>query len=76
MAVAKTADGLGAVVRYTWKADVNADETVDADDFFLIDRGFLRRSTLFHEGNLDFSWVVDLDDYLLIDEVWLARNDG
>ena len=39
-----------------------------------IDAGFLKRSTLNHEGNFDFDADIDLDDYALIDAAYLGQT--
>ena len=64
--------GAGARVVYTWAADANADEEVDADDYFIVDRGFLARGGLFRDGDFDYSGLINLNDYALIDSVFLA----
>ena len=64
----------GVLVRYSWAADADGDRQVTADDYFRIDRGFIKRRTLFHEGDFNYNGVIDLEDYMMIDTIFLNQS--
>jgi alpha-tubulin suppressor-like RCC1 family protein len=53
--------------------DANYDGKVDADDYFLIDRGFLSKLSGWGNGDFNGDGKVDADDYFIIDKAFLDR---
>ena len=47
--------------------DADHDGTIDGDDFFAIDAGYLTQASGFSNGDFDYSGRIDADDYFLID---------
>lgn len=68
-------DANAVIVKYTLIGDMDLSGTVDADDYFLIDRGFRRGLPGYQNGDLDYSGSIDSDDFALLDRVFasLAR---
>ncbi len=62
------------LVKYTWNGDANLDGIVDADDYFLIDSGFISQSGGYANGDLNFDSVVNADDYFLIDSAFIMQS--
>ncbi len=69
------------LVKYTWNGDMDMNGKVDADDYFLMDSGFLSGGALkgYRNGDLDYNGtvqrgIVDADDYFLIDSAFLGQN--
>ena len=53
--------------------DLNSDGRVDADDYFIIDRNYSRRTASSHaSGDLDGNGVINGDDYFLMDSSYSA----
>jgi autotransporter-associated beta strand protein len=67
-------DANSILVKYTWNGDMDLSGKVDADDYFLIDRGFLNHLTGYANGDLDYNGVVDADDYFLIDRAFIGQT--
>jgi hypothetical protein len=55
------------LVKYTWNGDADLTGNVDANDYFLIDKGFAVGLSGYANGDFDYSGVVDANDYFLID---------
>jgi len=62
------------LVKYTWDGDMNLDGVVNADDYFLIDSGFLSQAAGYRNGDLNYDGVVNADDYFLIDSAFLGQT--
>lgn len=62
------------VTMLTWYGDANLDGKVNADDFALLDRGYVRQLTGWVNGDFDYNGVIDQNDYLLIDRVYLVQS--
>jgi hypothetical protein len=63
------------LVKHTWNGDMNLDGKVDADDYFLIDKGFLQQSVKnYQNGDLNYDARIDADDYFLIDKAFLSQD--
>jgi len=62
------------LVQYTWNGDMNLDGVVNADDYFLIDSGFIRQAGGYRNGDLSYDGVVNADDYFLIDSAFLGQT--
>jgi hypothetical protein len=62
-------------VKYTWNGDGNLDGKINADDYFLIDSGFLAPpdEPLYRHGDFNFDDRIDADDYFLIDSAFLGQ---
>ena len=62
------------LVKYTWNGDATLDGVVNADDYFLIDAGFIMRRTGFRNGDFNYDGVINADDYFLIDSAFLQQT--
>ena len=54
--------------------DLNVDGLLDGDDYFLMDGGFLARSTAYAGGDLNFDNVVDGQDFRIMDLLYLQQS--
>jgi len=73
--LAAVADGQGdVVVKFTWNGDANLDGVVNADDYFLIDSGFITQKPGWYNGDFNYDGVVNADDYFLIDSAFLGQS--
>jgi hypothetical protein len=73
------ADASDVLVKYTYNGDMDLNGKVDADDYFLIDRGYSSGSHGYENGDLDFNGTIgqvgiDADDYFLIDSAFASQN--
>ena len=62
------------LTRLTYLGDANLDGVVDADDFALIDKGYLTGGQTWWLGDFDYDRQVTAADYLLIDRVFLQQQ--
>ncbi len=62
------------LVKYTWNGDANLDGLVNADDYFLIDSGFISQHPGYHNGDLNYDGAVNADDYFLIDSSFITQS--
>jgi hypothetical protein len=64
------------LIKYTFMGDLNLDDRVNADDFFLIDRGFSGTVGVnqYYNGDIDYSGVINADDYAYIDRAFAMQN--
>jgi len=72
-------DGNCILVKYTWNGDLNIDGVVNADDYFLIDSGFITQKGGYYNGDLNFdgkvtAGVINADDYFLIDSAYIGQT--
>jgi len=67
-------DSGGVFVKYTWNGDANLDGVVNADDYFLIDKGFISQPGGYGNGDFNYDGVVNADDYFLIDFAFLGQT--
>ena len=68
------ADGNCILVKYTWNGDANLDGIVNADDYFLIDSGFITQGKGYYHGDFNYDGIVNADDYFLIDSAFLGQT--
>ena len=61
-------------MKYTWNGDANLDGVVNADDYFLVDGGFLTQAGGYRNGDLNYDGVVNADDNFLIDLAFLGQT--
>ncbi|MGE5607782.1 MAG: lamin tail domain-containing protein [Bacillota bacterium] len=61
------------LVQCSWNGDVNLDGTVDGDDYFLVDSGFIAQRSGYHNGDLNYNGIIDGDDYFLIDSAFISQ---
>jgi hypothetical protein len=54
--------------------DANFDGKIDADDYFLIDRGFSHHLQGYENGDFDGNGKVDADDYFIIDKSFALQH--
>ena len=62
------------IVKYTYDGDMNLDGVVNADDYFLIDTGFIGGGRRYQDGDLNYDGVINADDYFLIDSAFLGQT--
>ena len=62
------------IVKYTYDGDMNVDGVVNADDYFLIDAGFIGGGRRYQDGDLNYDGVINADDYFLIDGAFLGQS--
>ena len=62
------------IVKYTYDGDMNVDGVVNADDYFLIDTGFIGGGRRYQDGDLNYDGVINADDYFLIDGAFLGQG--
>ena len=62
------------LAKYTWNGDANVDGTVNSDDYFRIDAGFLANKRGFANGDFNYDGVINSDDYFLIDSAFLKQS--
>jgi hypothetical protein len=67
-------DANSILMRATWLGDANLDGIVDADDYFLIDRGFRTQEGGWYNGDFNYDGVVNALDYVLIDRSFLGQS--
>ena len=53
---------------------MNLDGVVNADDYFLIDTGFIGGGRRYQDGDLNYDGVVNADDYFLIDSAFIGQS--
>ena len=54
--------------------DADFDGGITADDYFLLDRGFLEKRIGLPNGDFNGDRAIDLDDYALIDAGFLSQS--
>ena len=67
-------DGNAIVVKYTWDGDANLDGMVNADDYFLIDSGYITQKKGYYNGDFNYDGVINADDYFLIDSAYIGQE--
>ncbi|MCY2952087.1 MAG: lamin tail domain-containing protein [Planctomycetota bacterium] len=72
LGVALTANSVR--VKYTWNGDANLDGIVNADDYFLVDSGFITQQPGYENGDMNYDGTVNADDYFLIDSAYIAQS--
>ncbi len=64
------------LVRVTWLGDANLDGLMNADDYFLIDRGYFMNARGYINGDFNYDDVVNADDYFLVDQAFIGTIRG
>ena len=62
------------LIKYTWSGDANCDGIVNADDYGLIDRGFVSQKGGWYNGDFNYDTMVNADDYGLIDRAFVGQT--
>ncbi len=62
------------LVKYTWDGDSNLDGLINADDYFLIDSGYITQAKGYRNGDINYDGVVNADDYFLIDSAFIGQG--
>jgi hypothetical protein len=70
----QTVDANAILVRHTWDGDGNLDGLVNADDYFLIDSGFITQGKGYQSGDFNYDGVINADDYFLIDSAYIGQS--
>ncbi len=60
-------DSKSILVRSTWNGDTNLDRRIDADDYYMIDQGYISGLAGYQNGDFNYDKVIDINDYFLID---------
>jgi hypothetical protein len=61
------------LVKYTWIGDINLDGSLNLNDYFAIDTGYLGQGRAYTNGDVNYDGVVNLNDYFLIDSAYLGQ---
>jgi len=67
-------DANSVLVKYTWNGDANLDGLVNADDYFLVDSGFITQKGGWYNGDFNYDGIVNADDYFLIDSAYIGQS--
>jgi len=62
------------LIKYTWNGDANLDGIVNADDYFLVDSGFITQKGGWYNGDFNYDGTVNADDYFLIDSAFIGQT--
>ncbi|MCY2953149.1 MAG: choice-of-anchor D domain-containing protein [Planctomycetota bacterium] len=60
--------------QYTYTGDANLDGLINADDYFLIDSGYITQAKGYHNGDFNYDGIVNADDYFLIDSAYIGQS--
>ena len=63
-----------ALVKYTWNGDANLDGIINADDYFLVDAGFITQNKGWYNGDFNYDDIINADDYFLIDSAYVGQG--
>jgi hypothetical protein len=69
-------DAHAILVSYTFVGDADLNGIVNADDYFLIDRGITRGPVSYATGDFDYNGIIDSRDYQLLDRSFLGQFGG
>jgi len=77
--IKKEFDGLAVgagdvLVKYTYNGDANLDGIVNADDYFLIDSGYITQAKGYQNGDFNYDDIINADDYFLIDSAYIGQS--
>ena len=69
-------DADSVLTRTTWFGDSDVNGTLDGDDYYRLDRGYLAQpvSPLYGDGDINYDGVVDGRDYHMIDLAFLNQT--
>jgi len=67
-------DSSSIIIRCTWNGDATLDGVINADDYFLIDNGFITQAAGYLNGDFNYDGVVNADDYFLIDSSFIGQS--
>ncbi len=70
----QTVNNTDMLIKYTWDGDANLDERIDADDYFLIDSGYIMQSKGYRNGDFNYDGTIDADDYFMIDSAFIGQT--
>jgi hypothetical protein len=70
----ESVDNSCILIKYTWNGDGNLDGVVNADDYFLIDTGFVTQTGGYHNGDFNYDGLINADDYFLIDSAYIGQS--
>lgn len=62
------------LVKCTWTGDGNLDGLINADDYFLIDSGYVTQSGGYANGDFNYDGLVNADDYFMIDSAFIGQG--
>mgnify|MGYP000333166257 CR=1 FL=1 len=69
-------DANAILVSYTFIGDADLNGVVNADDYFLIDKGITRGPVSYATGDFDYNGIIDSRDYQLLDRSFLGQFGG
>ncbi len=66
-------DGGSVLVKYTLNGDSDLNGTIDASDYFRIDRGYRGLAGGYVNGDFDYDGNIDADNFYLIDQAFMSQ---
>ncbi|MCY2955347.1 MAG: lamin tail domain-containing protein [Planctomycetota bacterium] len=70
----QSVDANAILVKYTWDGDANLDGLLNADDYFLVDSGYITQAKDYANGDFNYDGVINADDYFLIDSAFIGQT--
>ena len=66
------------LVKYTFLGNAKLDDFVNADDYGIIDRGFVAQpaNPTWEQGNFNYDAFINADDYGIIDRAFIGQSAG
>ena len=62
------------LIMYRVRGDANLDGVINADDYFLIDLGYMARAKGYRNGDFNTDGVINADDYFIIDLAFIRHG--
>jgi hypothetical protein len=62
------------LIKYTYGGDADLSGTINGNDYFQIDRGFLNHSTGWVNGDFNYDGMVNGNDYFIIDSNFIGQS--
>jgi hypothetical protein len=62
------------LIAFTYGGDANLDGTINGNDYFQIDRGFLNHDTGWVNGDFNYDGTVNGNDYFIIDSNFIDQS--
>ena len=69
-------DPTSIFIRFTYNGDASGDGTINSDDYFRIDSGFIAQppDPTYAQGDFNYDNLINSDDYFLIDSAFLGQG--
>ncbi|MCY2953455.1 MAG: GEVED domain-containing protein [Planctomycetota bacterium] len=62
------------LIKYTWDGDANLDGLINADDYFLVDSGYITQAKGYYNGDFNYDGTINADDYFMIDSAYIGQT--